>query len=281
MKKIASISSAALLLAWMSLATAGIIPPGNSSSGVSSFEGRTGVVTTQSGDYSATQITGAEQTANKNASGGYAGIDANGKLHALDGSQLTGLLCSGGVNFFNGRTGDVVPQTGDYNATQVGLKNVNNPPQPLTTTGGIIYSQAGASNGTGADTTDDTLLTYNLPANTLVSNGTCVKIHAYGTTANNSDSKTIKVYIGGVVFPSITASSAAFSWEANATICRSGASSEDGTICFSFGTNTLQESYVGFSFDTTQPVLIKVVGKNGAANANDIVGRGLVVGYGL
>ena len=42
--------------------------------GVSSIFGRTGAVTAQSGDYTVGQVTGAEATANKDATGGYAGL---------------------------------------------------------------------------------------------------------------------------------------------------------------------------------------------------------------
>jgi hypothetical protein len=48
--------------------------------GVASFNGRNGAVVPTAGDYTASQVTNAESTANKDAASGYAGLDGSSKL---------------------------------------------------------------------------------------------------------------------------------------------------------------------------------------------------------
>lgn len=103
------------------------------SGAVASVFGRTGVVVSESGDYTAAQVTGAEQTANKNQANGYAGLDSTGNVPAselansLQAIVQSGLLAeyrmtdSGGsdgftltdssVNANNGTLGDMAPIT--------------------------------------------------------------------------------------------------------------------------------------------------------------------------
>lgn len=63
---------------------------GTVTAGVASFNARTGVVTPQSGDYTAAQVTNAESTANKDAASGYAGLDSGTKLKCAEHPALTG-----------------------------------------------------------------------------------------------------------------------------------------------------------------------------------------------
>lgn len=75
--------------------------------GVSSFAGRSGAVTPQSGDYSSTMVTN---------SSGVAGATVTAALNALAAS-IAALVT--GVSSFAGRGGAVVPVAGDYNSSQV------------------------------------------------------------------------------------------------------------------------------------------------------------------
>lgn len=70
--------------------------------GVSSVFGRTGAVTAQAGDYTATQVT-------VTPAGGIVATNVQAALVGLD---------TGTVKTFNGRTGTVVPASGDYTAAQ-------------------------------------------------------------------------------------------------------------------------------------------------------------------
>lgn len=117
---------------------------GGGTAGVTSFNGRTGAVTPQSGDYgkgdvglanvdntadldkpvsTATQtaLNGKINSTEKGAANGVATLDSNGKVPT---SQLPS--SSAGVTSFNGRTGAVTPQNGDYTKSNVGLGNVDN-----------------------------------------------------------------------------------------------------------------------------------------------------------
>lgn len=92
---------------------------GGSGGAITSVFGRTGAVTAQSGDYTVSQITGAEATANKGVAGGYASLDSSGKAPAsqipsLPESQITNLSSD-----LAGKLGSSGPQTfsGDLTVT--------------------------------------------------------------------------------------------------------------------------------------------------------------------
>src|SRR5579862_5290229 len=77
---------------------------------------------------------------------------------------------------------------------------------------GLINIQPAAA-GTGADTTEDTLYTYTLPANAFSSPGKAVRIRVWGTTGATANNKTVKVYFGAsVVFSSATSAANNVPW---------------------------------------------------------------------
>ena len=53
------------------------------------------------------------------------------------------------------------------------------------------------STSTGADTTETDLQSYTLPANVLGTNGRAIRIRAWGDTAANGNTKTIRLKFGG------------------------------------------------------------------------------------
>src|SRR6185369_2057528 len=77
------------------------------------------------------------------------------------------------------------PTTSTYVASSGGARMINTPV---------------ASVGNGADTTEDTLQTFSIPAATLRTVGDRLRIVAGGTYGATTDSKTVKVKIGGVIF---------------------------------------------------------------------------------
>src|SRR6185312_12901729 len=61
------------------------------------------------------------------------------------------------------------------------------------------------STATGAGTTEQTLLSYTLPAKTLSATNKGLKIQAWGVTAANANNKTMKLYFGSEVITTPTA----------------------------------------------------------------------------
>ena len=128
---------------------------------------------------------------------------------------------------------------------------------------------------------EDDLITYSLPANSLSANGKGVKIKAWGTTVNNVNAKTLKVYFGSqVILTNSLAVSLAGFWYAEAIVIRSGASTQD--IIANLNTNTAtvavvdQEITAGTQTDTAA-ITIKCTGE--AVDNNDIVQEGLLVEF--
>jgi len=96
---------------------------------VNSFEGRTGVVTAQSGDYGANEITYDNSTSGLTATDAQAAIDeVEGRVDTIESASY--------VNSFNSRTGAVTPAASDYDANQIDYDN---------TTSGLAATDAQAA----------------------------------------------------------------------------------------------------------------------------------------
>lgn len=137
------------------------------------------------------------------------------------------------------------------------------------------------SGATTAVTTEETLITYTLPANTLNANGKGVRIRVTGQTANNANTKTIRLYFGSTVLMSndITTTPNSQSWEFDAMVIRTSSTTEKcisrGTVATASQTTT----YTGAGEDVTATIVIKVTGQNGTASASDITAQMLMVEY--
>lgn len=113
---------------------------GGGGGAVTSVFGRTGAVAAQSGDYTASQITGAENTANKGAANGYAGLDGGGKvalgqIPSIPESQIGGLS-----NDLAAKMGSTGPQTFSGDLTVTGSVTANS----FTSTGAGPWSVEGS-----------------------------------------------------------------------------------------------------------------------------------------
>lgn len=140
-----------------------------------------------------------------------------------------------------------------------------------------VLSVNTTSTGNGADTTEDTLLTYSLPAKTLSANGKGIKIRAWGATAANTDNKTMKLYFGSEVIATATAATNNKNWFLELEVFRTGSSTQ---VVFGQGqvdtTNVTPYVTTGAETDTAA-IVIKITGQAGTGNAGDIVAKGLVV----
>lgn len=149
--------------------------------------------------------------------------------------------------------------------------------------GGSTVSASGVlsvnttSTGNGADTSEDTLLSYSLPAKTLSAAPKGLKIRAWGNTAANADNKTMKLYFGSEVIATATAATNAKGWYLELEVYKTAANAQ---VVFGKGqvdtTNVTPLITTGAETDTAA-ITIKVTGQAGTGNANDIVAKGLIV----
>lgn len=144
---------------------------------------------------------------------------------------------------------------------------------------GNISSQSSAAGvGNGADTTEDTLFTFTLPANSLDIPGRSLFITAFGSFANNAHSKHARMYFGSEVIDSgANTTTGGIGWVLEMTIVKTAASAQQissqsiaGTV---HGGCTQQ---AGAETDTAA-ITIKVTGQTGTSGAGDIVCNGFIV----
>jgi hypothetical protein len=165
----------------------------------------------------------------------------------------------------------------------------------LTFSGGVLSAAGGTGSslttrlylatsnvGTAASTSEQTLQSYTLPANTLANDGDEIKIVAAGTFAATTRSRTVKLYgSSGVVIMSLTGvtSSATLSWRFEVTITRRGSSSTLMTGVVRAGPNSgttdtinLATNSASSSIDLTANNTISVTGTvGGTPVTNDII----------
>lgn len=149
--------------------------------------------------------------------------------------------------------------------------------------GGLISAGLTATGNT-ADTAEDTLQTFSLPSSSLDIIGRCVRVTSWGTTANNADTKTAKVYFGSAQPISMTlTASIVGSWKFVMMVCKTGSSTQTITVDAYNGTSgngvTLTSLSTTASQTDTAAIVIKTTGQAGAPNANDIVGAGQLVEF--
>jgi len=141
---------------------------------------------------------------------------------------------------------------------------------------GQITAQLSAT-GTGADTTEDTLQTFTLPANTLDANGRCVRIRAWGTYGATATNKTIRLYFGVAIYNSTALAQNGTSWILEAEVYKTGSNTQTSWATILAG-NSDPGAQVNTPNQTdSSGIVIKVTGQNGTANANDIVCNGMSV----
>lgn len=140
-----------------------------------------------------------------------------------------------------------------------------------------VLSVNTTSTGNGADTTEDTLLTFSLPASTLSAVKKGLKIRAWGNTGANADNKTMRLYFGSEVIASPTAATNAKGWELELEVYKTGSSTQ---AVFGWGqvdTTAITPLITTGAETDTAAITIKVTGQAGTGNANDIVAKGLIV----
>jgi hypothetical protein len=142
---------------------------------------------------------------------------------------------------------------------------------------GNIYSNQKATGiaALTSTTSEVTLDTFSLPANSLDIPGRAIGIYAFGTYANNNASiKTASVYFGSEKFPATTTLTGPIGWAIAVVVQKDAANSQamNGQTVAGTGATTVNSclSQSGAEPDTAA-ITIRVAGQTGVAAANDVV----------
>jgi hypothetical protein len=141
----------------------------------------------------------------------------------------------------------------------------------------LLYASAYNGVGTGADTTEDILQTYTLPANTITSFPAQVVMESVLYTMADTNIKTIRVYFGGTsMLFSYLFTGDFIKIVMTVTITSATSAYFDAVLLGSYG---LTYSLPTFSTNLAANQVIKVTGQNSVAIANEIIAYYMNVKY--
>lgn len=157
---------------------------------------------------------------------------------------------------------------------------------------GARFSSQLLSSQTGADTTETTIGTATFPAagfwgGATASTSGSLHLTCGGTTAANTNTKRIRVYVGGtsgdLIFDSGAVAANGDTWLVRSTILDGGTATTTGYAFTEFrfhdATTGVVYSSTSFTTDWTAAQAILVTGTNGTASAGDIVGGFYILEY--
>lgn len=141
----------------------------------------------------------------------------------------------------------------------------------------VARAASRTTNTGNVGTGEDNLLTYVIPAGRLCARGTGARITAWGTTANNANAKTLKVYFGSqVILTTALTISIAGVWRVQAEVISTGVDTQDYIAQLVQGGTTLNDVESGTATqDDGAAITVKCTGE--ATADNDIVQEGLIV----
>lgn len=143
--------------------------------------------------------------------------------------------------------------------------------------------------GNTADTNEDILFSTTIPypfpnpdspaSNPLLHyNGSALRLSAWGVTANNGDTKTLRLYHGTTTFSQALTTSTANPWYAELVLVRISLTSQFAKFMVIHGTAILALSQSTSGSDSLATALVaKVTAQASAGNANDVVCNGALL----
>lgn len=147
--------------------------------------------------------------------------------------------------------------------------------------GGVLNTQHTAVGNT-ADTNEDTLMTYTVPANVLGASGDSLHVEAWGDFTNSANTKRLKLKYGSTTL--IDSTALAFNtttrcWRIIADIIRTGAATQVANAVLLVGDTLLSLLTANTSPTETLsgPVALTATGQCNAATANEIRQLGMRV----
>jgi len=141
--------------------------------------------------------------------------------------------------------------------------------------GGLVASSGATAGNVG--TGEDDLLAYSVEKNTLNDVGDVLEFKAFGTFADNTNTKSINVYFGSTLILGLTGTTSTFQakeWSITTSIIRTGASAQ--RVVTDFSTFGVVFSEVTISTeDFTTALELKCTGEG--TSDNDITQNGYIV----
>jgi len=138
---------------------------------------------------------------------------------------------------------------------------------------------------TGANTTETDLATYTMPAGAMsnsvsgVNNTSGVHVYAWGTTAANGNTKTIRLKFDGTTLKSnsVTTAPNGADWLIDLHLHRYDATNQTGIVKMWVSTNDQGTNVLSPTATLANAIIIKVTGQNGTSSSGDISLRGFCV----
>lgn len=147
--------------------------------------------------------------------------------------------------------------------------------------GGTLEANLAAV-GNAANTNEQTLKTFSIPANTLNVAVKGIRLRAWGGTAVNATTKTVRLYFGAtvVISNSTTLSPSGVDWSMEAEVWRAGATLQEAIASSQFGEISQLVDRSAPVENTAAIIAAKITSQSGVgAAANDVVCNGFVVEY--
>ena len=138
---------------------------------------------------------------------------------------------------------------------------------------------------TGANTTETDLAIYTMPAGAMdssvsgVSNTSGVHVYAWGTTAANANTKTIRLKFDGTTLKSntVTAAPNGLDWLIDLHLHRYDSTNQTGIVKMWVSTTDQGTNVLSPTSTLANAIIIKVTGQNGTSSSGDISLRGFCV----
>jgi len=192
-----------------------------------------------------------------------------------------GLLVSDGqgFNFYDGDFGGTI----SVKAAVMPDGTTKTITLPHATGRAAVTLYASFTEGGNIGAGEDPLQTYTLPASMLNTNLDFVEIIAYGTTLNNANSKTLRLYFGAVAILTATAAANNTSWMIHAFVGRKALDVQRaGVTLVGSGSGTFQftdtAQTTSLAQDDAATIVIKLTGD--ATTTDDLVCTGFIVRLG-
>lgn len=137
-----------------------------------------------------------------------------------------------------------------------------------------------ANTGNGADTTEDTLASYSLPASAFTTNGQVVRVTAIGTCALNANNKVFSLYFGSEKITSGTITQNGGAWRAELFVRRVTTNSQNVFGFAQAATTLITPVDVSGSETESAAITIKCTGQSPTTGAaNDVICRHFTVEF--